>query len=116
MDVRDAILKKQLQEENSKNNRIIKLIKQQNPEFANHMFQENELIEKFITKQSGGLDLLNQPVCEQCEKPASWDKDGAYCFHCNHKTKNPKTVREYLSKALKGFDLEKLIIMNGLGE
>lgn len=116
MDIREIVLKKQLELENEKNKRIMKIIENANPKFAKHMFQENSLIEKFIVKQSGGLDLLNQPVCEICEKPVAWDIDGAYCFRCDHKTKNPKKVSDYLVSVLKGFSDEEIAIMNRIGE
>ena len=103
---------------NTKHNAIMKEIEKVNPKFAEHMFLRNELVEKFAEHMGGGIDILEQPMCSHCEKPATWDKDGkAYCFSCHKSTPADKviTVRQYLTEFLKGFTEEQLKLLNTIG-
>ena len=57
-----------LNQHDTNNIRAIKAIEGVDPKYAKHMFLGNRLLEQFIKKQGGGLDLLDQPVCPHCEK------------------------------------------------
>jgi len=97
---------------------VMKVIEGKDPKFAKHMFLRNELVEKFAKHVVGGVNILEQPVCIHCEKPAAWNEGGsAYCFACNGTTPKDKaiTVREYLIDQLKGFDEEKLEMLSMIG-
>lgn len=113
-DEKAAKVQSDVKKNDNSNIKLLKLIEKQNPKFANHVIQGNELMESFIKHEGGGIELLEQPVCENCEKVAAWGKDGAFCFSCKHTTKEPITVREYLEKALKGFDIDLLNSMSKL--
>lgn len=100
------------------NKRVMDSIGKMDPKYAKHMFLSNQIIEQFAMHSGGGLELLDQPVCTQCEKPAAWNDGGsAYCFSC-HRTipaDQITTVLEYLRNEIKTFDVEKLEILNRLG-
>lgn len=103
---------------NVRNVKIMDTIEKTDPKYARHMFLRNELIEKFAMNIGGGLDILEQPVCIHCEKPAAWDIGGsAYCFSCNKNIPADKviTVMDYLMEYTKTFSEEQLEILNMLG-
>ena len=94
---------------------IMKVIEGKEPKYAKHMFLRNELVEKFAKHTVGGVNILEQPVCIHCEKPAAWNEGGsAYCFACGKDTPKEKvvTVRAYLIDQLKGFDEDKLELLS----
>ena len=96
----------------------MRAIENVDPKYAKHMFLRNELIEKFAMNIGGGLDILQQPVCIYCERPAAWDIGGsAYCFSCNKNIPADKviTVMDYLMEYTKTFSEEQLEILNMLG-
>lgn len=83
---------------------IMKGIEGKDPKFASHMFKRNDLIEKFAKYLGGGINILDQPMCDHCEKPAAWNEGGtAHCFSCNRDTTKPITVHEYLMNYTKGY-------------
>lgn len=108
---KDGRRKEKLLEKNDKNRRVMNLLKKADPKFAKHVFLKNELVEKFAEHEGGGLDILSQPVCENCEKVATWDTKGAYCFSCGHTTKEPMKVIKYLMEVLDGIDVEILRVL-----
>lgn len=111
--MRSLMIRQQILQPNQKNIRDFKGIADVNPKYAKHMFLRNKLVEKFIQHSGGGLDLLSQPVCIHCEKPAAWDMGGgAYCFSCNKSTPKDKavTVSRYLADQMKNVDEETLEI------
>lgn len=96
----------------------MKSIESVDPKFAKHMFLKNQLIENFAMHMGGGIELLQQPMCPSCEKPAAWNEAGtAYCFSCNRSIPADKitTVAQYLIEFTKGFNEEQLEVLNMLG-
>lgn len=94
---------------NMKHQAIMQELGDKDPKFAAHMFKRNEMIEKFAKYLGGGINILEQPMCDHCEKPAAWDEGGkAHCFSCNRDTKNPITVHEYLMEHTKHYSSEQL--------
>ena len=96
----------------------MKSIEKIDPKYAKHMFLKNQLIENFAMHMGGGIDLLDQPVCPHCEKPAAWNEGGtAYCFSCNKSIPMDKviTVIEYLIEYTNAFTEEQLEVLNMLG-
>lgn len=113
---RDALNRAKMQAVNTKHVNIMKNIEGVDPKFAKHMFLSNQLIENFAKSLGGGVDILNQPMCNHCEKPAAWNEGGsAYCFSCHKATKNPITVKEYLVEYTKGFTEEQIQLLLALG-
>lgn len=116
---RQGKLNKELSILDKDNINIMKGIGEVEPKYAKHMFLRNELLKNFAMKASGGVDLLSQPVCTHCERPAAWDKSGsAYCFSCNKTVpaKDVITVMDYLMEHTKMFteeQLEQLINIRG---
>ena len=99
------------------NARVMKAIETTDPKFAKHMFLRNKLVQSIAMRATGGIELLDQPVCEHCERPALWDKGGtAYCFSCHGKTLKPITVERYLMEYTKFFTKEQLELLGKAGE
>ena len=97
---------------NTENTNILDILKDKEPKMAENFFHRNGLVEKFIKHKEGGMELLKQPVCEKCERPCTWDTEGAYCFSCNHTTKEPKKVEDYLMEMLDGMDKNLLKLLS----
>lgn len=113
---RQAKLQKELLMPNQKNINTMKLIEDTEPKYAKHMFLRNELIERFAMHIGGGLDILEQPICPHCERPAAWDKEGkAYCFSCHKSIDKTITVRQYLLEYTKGMTEQQLELLNKIG-
>jgi len=73
-----------------------------NPAFAKHVLIKNDIVKLFALKRYGTIDLLDQPMCEKCEKPATWHTGGtAYHHECGTHTKHPITMLEYLRNEIK---------------
>lgn len=86
------------------------------PKFAKHMFLRNQLIEGFAKTLGGNINILDQPMCNRCEKPAAWNEGGkAYCFSCHSTTEKPITVKKYLIEYTKNIPEEmiELLLMQG---
>ena len=95
---------------------IMKAIEGKDPKFAKHMLKRNSIIEMFAKHIGGGVDILEQPMCEHCEKPAAWNEGGtAYCFSCNRDTKKPITVLMYLLEYTKFYSEEQLDLLKAMG-
>lgn len=112
------MLQKELSTIDTDNLKIMASIGKIEPKYAKHMFLRNELLQKFSMSMGGGIDLLEQPVCIHCEKPAAWNDGGsAYCFSCNKSVpaKDVITVMEYLMEYTKMFSEEQLEVFNKLG-
>lgn len=115
---RNLILDNELKKVNTKNVDVMKQIEGVDPKYAKHMFLKNSLIEKFAMHIGGGIDILSQPVCMHCERPAAWNEGGtAYCFSCNKNIPADKviTVMGYLMEYTNIFTEEQLEILNKLG-
>lgn len=115
---RKGMLQKELSAINIGNVKIMESIGKVEPKYAKHMFLRNELLQKFSMSMGGGIDLLEQPVCTHCERPAAWDVGGsAYCFSCNKSVpaKDVITVMEYLMEYTKMLSKEQLEVLNRLG-
>ena len=92
-----------------------KAIEKVNPNHAKHMLLKNEFIKKMAFDNFGSIQILDQPVCEACERPAFWHTgDTANCFVCGRITKTPITVREYYEKIVK-LSEEQLEILETIG-
>lgn len=116
--VRNNILSKQLVEVNVKHIDTMKTIEGLDPKFAKHMFLRNELLESFSKNMGGGVNVLEQPMCNHCERVAAWHTGGkAHCFSCNQDTPADKviTVKKYLLEYMKGMTEEQLQMLNSLG-
>jgi len=98
------------------NMNILDSLKKVNPKLSDNFFHKNQLVEGFVKHEEGGIDLMKQPVCEKCERPGTWNKEGGYCFSCNHTTKDPKKVEEYLTETLEGLDVELIKLLTSKGE
>ena len=115
---RQGKLSKELSTIDTDNVKTMKSIEKLDPKYAKHMFLRNDLIKNFAMSKGGGIDILDQPVCTQCERPSAWNDEGsAYCFACNKNipAKDVITVAEYLIEYTKGFSEEQLEILNKLG-
>jgi len=74
-----------------------------NPNMAKHLIHKNDIVAGLAKVSGGGIDFLNQPICERCEKIATWDKDDTcHCFACGHNTKEPMTVQDHFLASLEG--------------
>ncbi len=99
------------------NARVMQAIQTTDPKYAKHMFLRNQLIQNFAMRSTGGIEILDQPVCEHCERPAAWHTGGtAYCFSCGTTTKQPITVEKYLMEYTKFFTKEQLELLGKAGE
>lgn len=99
------------------NARVMKAIQSTDPKYAKHMFLRNQLIQNFAMRSTGGVDILDQPVCNHCERPAAWNTGGtAYCFSCGTTTQKPITVERYLIEYTKFFSQEQLELLEKAGE
>lgn len=115
---RESKLFNEINAANTSNVKAMKAIGDVEPKYAKHMFLRNELLEKFAMRLGGGINILDQPVCTRCERPAAWDENGsAYCFSCNKSiaAKDVITVTKYLMEYTKAFTVEELEILNELG-
>jgi hypothetical protein len=117
--VRKAKLDKDLKQVDKSHLEVMKAIEGTNPKYAKHMFLKNDLIENFARQAFGGVEILDQPVCTHCEKPAAWHEGGsAYCFSCNKTipAKDVITVLDYLIEYTDTIPPEKLEILKKLGD
>lgn len=115
---RQGMLNKTLSTLDDGNISIMKSIESVDPKYAKHMFLRNELLQKFAMSIGGGINILEQPVCTHCERPAAWDIGrSAYCFSCNKTVPVDKviTIMDYLIEYTKAFTEEQLEILNQLG-
>ncbi|MGE5631388.1 MAG: hypothetical protein ACM3TR_09865 [Caulobacteraceae bacterium] len=89
---------------NRENILIHRKIKDKKPNFAAHIYQHNKIIQGFAEAAHGGIELLELPVCEHCERVAANYHEppgSAYCWSCGKVTITPITLREYLMVHLK---------------
>ena len=113
---KDALTRAKLQTMDTRHVDIMNTIQGTDPKFAKHMFLSNQLIENFAKSLGGGVNILEQPMCNHCEKPAAWNDGGsAYCFSCHTTTKEPITVKKYLIEYTKGIKEEQLQMLLALG-
>ena len=81
---------------NPTNMQAVKWLKGVHPSFAKHIWERNGLVQAIAMERFGGVDMLDLPVCEKCEKPGAWhDNDSCYCFTCGHNTPKHKTKTLY---------------------
>lgn len=99
--------------EHRENNGVLQQLQKNNPKYLEHILQKNEMIMAFAKSTLGGIDLLEQPMCNHCEKPGAWHTDGTcYCWSCGTVTKNPITLYEYLAQELKLSEEDCKIILS----
>lgn len=119
---RAAEQKHKLNLDHTRNKEILKGIGNVDPKYAKHLTLRNELVMNFAMKASGGIELLEQPVCRSCEGIALWDhktskgEERAYCFNCHVHTTNPITVKKYLLEHTKQFSNEQLELLLSIGK
>lgn len=88
---------------NRQNITAINAVKDKKSNFADHMLQHNNIIKSFAMAEHGGIELLDLPVCEHCERLAANYDDppgSAYCWVCGKVTKVPITLKEYLMQEI----------------
>jgi hypothetical protein len=91
---------------------VMDTLSKNNPKLAKHFQLRNDVIMKFASHIEGGVNILTQPMCEHCEKPAAWNENGtAHCFACGKDTKNPITVYDYFLNYTKNLSEEDLMIL-----
>ena len=86
---------------NPTNVQAVEWLKGAHPSFAEHIWQRNGLVQAIAMERFGGVDVLNLPVCERCEKPGAWhDNDSCWCFPCGHRTpkERTKTLYRYIAE------------------
>lgn len=99
------------------NIKILQTIQNVSPAYAKRTVLETEIIGKALIHNGGGLEILEQPVCRSCERPAFWDEPNAKgepmcgCLECHVHTTNPITVLEYMRDQIKGFSDEYLELL-----
>lgn len=78
--------------------RLFEIIKKVHPAFAKHMVENDKVMKMALggVFGPGAMDLLDQPMCERCEKIGYWHGDNGWCRSCGHETKNPITLNQYL--------------------
>ena len=78
--------------------RIFNEIKKVHPAMAKHIVENDKMMKIALAGVfgDGAINLMDQPMCEKCEKPCFWHGDGAYCPVCGHQTQNPITFYTYL--------------------
>ena len=104
----------------------IDFLKDVKPKYANHMFDNNRIVEEFAKSIYGGVDLLDHPICKKCQKPgwntvnpnfvSTGDEDAdreirnCYCESCGTTSYNTYTLRYYMIQEL-GVQIDKIIEM-----
>lgn len=88
------------------NVKALEKLKDINPKYAEHMYYKNRIVEAFARSYFGGMDILEQPICNKCEKPGFWHGDkhisnACYCPACGTVTPNATEMRDYLIEQLK---------------
>jgi len=74
----------------------MKWLKDVHPSFSKHVWERNGLVQSIAMERFGGIDVLENPVCANCERPGAWhDNDSCYCFACGHVTPKNKTKTLY---------------------
>lgn len=100
---------------NDSNLEVMQKISNLDPSYAKHMIHKNDIVAGLAKASGGGIDFLTQPICERCEKVATWDKDDTcHCFSCGHNTKKPMTVQDHFMESLKGIPPELLETLGNL--
>ena len=98
--------------DNLKFYKVMNTLNSNNPKLAKHFMLRNDVIMKFASHIDGGVDILTQPMCEHCEKPAAWNTNGtAHCFSCNKDTLHPITVYDYFLEHTKNLSEEELLML-----
>ena len=68
-----------------------------NPKLAKHALLRNDLMRDLTLDNYGSIQIMEQPVCRSCERPALWHVNStAFCHVCGTVTQNPITVKQYL--------------------
>lgn len=104
---------------NPTNEQTMKWLKNVHPNFSKHIWQRNGLVQAIAMERFGGVDVLELPVCERCERPGAWhDNDSCWCNGCGHTTKkeNTKTLYRYIAEDSMpgGMDKEALELLNNM--
>lgn len=104
---------------NPSNEQTMKWLKGVHPSFSKHIWERNGLVQAIAMERFGGIDILELPVCEKCERPGAWhDNDSCWCNGCGHQTKkeNTKTLYRYIAEDSMpgGVDKEALDLLNNM--
>lgn len=91
-----------------------------NPKLAKHALLRNDLMRDLTMDNYGTIQVMEQPVCRSCERPALWHiNDTAFCHACGTVTSKPVTVKQYLLdqfKKLSPAQLEALDVLGGIDD
>lgn len=92
-------------EPNVKNIAIMNTLKKSSPKYAKHAFHIDNIVTKFVKEKFGGLEVLDLPMCNKCERPGLWHDGGTCeCPRCGN-TGKAKSMRERFAEDLKEFGL-----------
>lgn len=86
---------------NPTNQQTMKWLKGVHPSLSKHIWERNGLVQAIAMERFGGIDILELPVCEKCERPGAWhDNDSCWCNPCGHQTKkeNTKSLYRYIAE------------------
>ena len=97
---------------NRRNAAVFKTLKDICPTYANHMFDNNRIVEAFFLSDKGGVNPFNMPICGTCNRPGTRIEDPAFmktskidrinCYCEMHGvTYNVKDLRTYLIEDIK---------------
>lgn len=63
---------------NRRNLAVLKTLKDICPKYAEHMFDNNRIVEAFLMSDKGGINPFSMPVCKICNRPGSKVADPAF--------------------------------------
>lgn len=78
--------------ENKRNRAVLKTLKDICPKYAEHMFDNNRVVEAFVMSTKGGINPFNMPICGTCNKPGTRIEDPAFMRQPHQRDKDGKLV------------------------
>jgi hypothetical protein len=63
---------------NRRNIAVFKTLKDICPKYAEHMFDNNRLVEAFYMSDKGGINPFSMPICKICNRPGTRIADPAF--------------------------------------
>lgn len=87
--------------EKSANIGVTQILQNHNPKYASHYKGMENVQRNFLKYMTEGTDILQTPICNRCERPASFHMGGVKCRSCGHEQKDYITFGEYMEKVLK---------------
>lgn len=90
---------------NEKNLNTMNMLSKYSPKYAKHAFYIDNIVTKFAKEKFGGIEILELPMCNKCERPGLWHEGGTCeCPKCGN-TGKAKSMRERFAEDLKEFGL-----------